>query len=749
MTDRVGIADITASADLPAIAGRYCELKQDGDEWKACCPFHEERTPSFTLYRKEDKWRYHCFGCGAKGDAVDFLQAADGVERAEAIRRLEGDAGPSTPRPPATMPRVRPKLAAILPVPEGAPAMDPAKLWNPKREHHASLRPIRQWAYRDAAGRLLGYVLRCEMPDGKWTPAVTYTQEGWALVAFPGPRPLYQADQLAARPDRPVMVVEGEKAADAAQQLLPGWVVVTWPGGTNAVGMADWEPLAGRDVVVWPDADEPGQAAAKAITARLQGLAARVRLLDVDGQPKGWDAADAVEEGWTPARLVEFARQRVRAVEAQTPAKPAAPAEPTPAAVSVAPTAPANGVDYLAFLPDVNDKGRPMATIENLAEVCRRLGVLIRYNVISKEEEILVPGQGFSLDNRQNASLAWVLSECAKFKLPTGQVPDFVTYLADQHLYNPVAQWIQSKPWDGQDRFAALLDTVTVKGEDDDIRVQRMKRAFLLRWMVSAVAAAFRPSGVSAHGVLVFQGPQYVGKTKWFKQLVPADLGVLKDGLLLRPDDRDSVMKCVSNWLVELGELDATFRKADIASLKSFLTSDRDVLRRAYARKESTFARRTVFFASVNPKNYLHDETGNRRYWTVEVEKLDCHHTIDMQQCWAQVHAMYEAGESWYLTPEEFQLLSDHNAGFEMVDPVEDLVTAGLRWDDPETLWEWRTATEVLVTLGRKNCSRAETTKAGIILRRLNGDRSKRTMHGRFLLVPATRSSWGDTGGKF
>jgi putative DNA primase/helicase len=173
------------------------------------------------------------------------------------------------------------------------------------------------------------------------------------------------------------------------------------------------------------------------------------------------------------------------------------------------------------------------------------------------------------------------------------------------------------------------------------------------------------------------------------------------------------------------------------------------VLRRAYARKESTFARRTVFFASVNPKNYLHDETGNRRSWTVEVEKLDCHHTIDMQQCWAQVHAMYEAGESWYLTPEEFQLLSDHNAGFEMVDPVEDLVTAGLRWDDPETLWEWRTATEVLVTLGRKNCSRAETTKAGIILRRLNGDRSKRTMHGRFLLVPATRSSWGDTGGKF
>lgn len=741
MTD---IADIAAGADLPALASRYCQLMTDGDEFKGCCPFHEERTPSFTIYRKQDKWRYHCFGCGAKGDAVDFVQAIDSVERKEAIKRLSGD---DSPRPPAVMPKARPVLQPIVPVPDDAPELDLSRVWNPKREHHTSLRPTRQWAYRDAEGRLLGYVLRCEMPAGKWTPAVTYTSEGWALVTWLSPRPLYGLDQLAARPDRPVMVVEGEKAAEAAQRLLPGWVCVTWPGGTQGVKHADWAPLTGRDIVIWPDADEPGLEACADIVKRLRSIASRVRTLDVTGQPKGWDAADAVEEGWTPAKLVEFARARVRAVETPEPPPPAkaAPAPDVPApAASVGQV-----VDYHAFLPDCNDKGKPLATIANLEEICRRLGVIIRYNVISKEEEILVPGNAFSLDNRQNASLAWLMSECAKFKMPIGQVADFVTYLADQNQFNPVARWILSKPWDGQDRFTQLAETVTAKGEEDDLRVQRMKRAFLLRWMVSAVAAAFRPAGVSAHGVLVFQGQQYVGKTKWFKQLVPADLGVLKDGLLLRPDDRDSVMKCVSNWLVELGELDATFRKADIASLKSFLTSDRDVLRRAYARKESAFARRTVFFASVNPKNYLHDETGNRRYWTIEVEKLDCHHTIDMQQCWAQVYEMFEKGESWYLTPEEFELLNEHNQAFEMVDPIEDLVTAGLRWDDPPTLWEWRTATEVIISLGRKNCSKAETTKTGIILRKMNGDRSKRTMTGRFLLVPKNQVSWGEQGGRF
>ena len=66
--------------------------------------------------------------------------------------------------------------------------------------------------------------------------------------------------------------------------------------------------------------------------------------------------------------------------------------------------------------------------------------------------------------------------------------------------------------------------------------------------------------------------------------------------------------------IVELGELDATFRKSDIASLKSFITSDRDVLRRPYARLESEFVRRTVFLHRLTQSSFLHDPTGNRRF---------------------------------------------------------------------------------------------------------------------------------------
>ena len=134
----------------------------------------------------------------------------------------------------------------------------------------------------------------------------------------------------------------------------------------------------------------------------------------------------------------------------------------------------------------------------------------------------------------------------------------------------------------------------------------------------------FNPDGISAHGVLVLQGDQYLGKTKWMKSLAPKELGVIKDGITLNPSDKDSVMQCVRNWIVELGELDATFRKSDIASLKSFITSDRDVLRRPYARLESEFARRTVFLHRLTQSNFT--TQGNRRFWTIECEYIDYNH---------------------------------------------------------------------------------------------------------------------------
>lgn len=390
-------------------------------------------------------------------------------------------------------------------------------------------------------------------------------------------------------------------------------------------------------------------------------------------------------------------------------------------------------------LPYITDKGKPLAHLANLAEICKRLRVTIRYNVISKEEEIIIPGQSFSLDNEGNAAIAWLESECSVFQMPTSKLPGFVTYLADRNQYNPVAQWVGSKPWDGVDRLQQLLDTVTIKDADNPDAVA-LKDTLITRWMVSAVAGAFSPKGVSAHGVLVFQGEQYVGKTKWFKGLVPEDLNLIKDGVILKPDDRDSVKQAVSFWLVELGELDSTFRKADIAALKAFITNDKDVLRRAYARKESQYARRTVFFGSVNPKQFLHDPTGNRRYWTIEVAHLDHSHNIDMQQVWAQAHNLWISGASIYLTPDEMNALNNHNEDFTATDPVEELISSTYDWECDKSRWiTWVTSTDVLRDCGYERPTKSDTNTAASIMRKLNGGVSKRTGKGLFFLLPPKR----------
>jgi putative DNA primase/helicase len=471
----------------------------------------------------------------------------------------------------------------------------------------------------------------------------------------------------------------------------------------------------------------------------LIGIGCQVRFCAPPADtPEGWDLADAdpsvdwlayLRENLTdelPAAAVQVTEQPAEQVSDQVSANDNLPALTT-----------SQSVDFYSPLPDANDRGKPLATIENLQEVCRRLGVTVRYNVISKEEEILIPDESFSLDNQANASLAWMASWCARFRMPTEKLGDFVTYLADKNLHNPVAEWIISKPWDGKSRLPDLC--ATIKSNDDPL-----KEVLLRRWLVSAVAAAFDPHGVSAHGVLVLQGDQYLGKTKWFKQLVPAHLGVVQDGMMLRPDDRDSVKQVCSFWLVELGELDATFRKSDIAALKSFITRKNDVLRRAYARKESQYARRTVFFGSVNPKQFLHDSTGNRRYWTIEATDIDHSHTVDMQQLWAEMLALWKAGETYYLQPEEMARLNEHNEDFTVSDPVHERLQTRLDWAADKSHWEWRSATDTLIECGIERPNQSDVTKAAHYILENNGKHTKRTSKGRMLFIPpkVSQASW-------
>jgi len=192
----------------------------------------------------------------------------------------------------------------VVPVPDDAP-MGP-----PRHRYRAD--PSGSWVYRDSLGRLLGYVLRFDQPDGgkEFLPA-TYCQNPatgarqWRFKAWLPLRPLYGLDRLAQRPTAPVVVCEGEKAADAAGELLQDHVAVTSPNGAKSVGKADWAVLRGRIVIIWPDNDEEGRTYAGAVAKALRGIAASVKVVSPPlGTREKWDAADALEDGWERAKAV-------------------------------------------------------------------------------------------------------------------------------------------------------------------------------------------------------------------------------------------------------------------------------------------------------------------------------------------------------------------------------------------------------------------------------------------------------------
>lgn len=194
----------------------------------------------------------------------------------------------------------------ISPVPSGAKTA-PSK-------HRDLGKPTRTWAYTDRDGKLLGYVARFDGPDGKQFRPLTLWRSlsdsttSWRWTSWPTPRPLYGLQRLAEHPSAPLIVTEGEKAADAAARLLPAFAAITCPNGAKSVDKADWSPLRGRTVTIWPDADAAGLAFAKAVVrvATEAGAASVSTIAPPLGVPVGWDAADAETADWNEKRAADL-----------------------------------------------------------------------------------------------------------------------------------------------------------------------------------------------------------------------------------------------------------------------------------------------------------------------------------------------------------------------------------------------------------------------------------------------------------
>jgi putative DNA primase/helicase len=363
---------------------------------------------------------------------------------------------------------------------------------------------------------------------------------------------------------------------------------------------------------------------------------------------------------------------------------------------------------------------KPLNTIPNLKHLLNNYHFTVRYDVIRKELTANHPGQRGTPDNVRSKVIDTVLSLAALNHLPRSDVPSFLLSIGDDHQVNPVIDFITAKEWDGISRFDELLASIKTKPGFD----RELLTLLVRRWLTSAVAAAATSKGFWSKGVLVFQGDQSLGKTAWFRALLPMAMrDLVKVDAHIDPANKDTIISAVSHWLVELGELDGTLRKTDIARLKGFISQDVDQFRRPYGRAEEKFQRRTVFFASVNPEQFLADETGNVRWWTVPVSSINASHNIDMQQLWAEVFTWFKAGERWWLDSNEEARLNSANADHEQGSPVDELITC--RYDFAGVTRRPLTATQVLLELGYDNPNKKTLNESANVMRKHFGDSTK------------------------
>jgi putative DNA primase/helicase len=216
-------------------------------------------------------------------DVSDFSPLSD-VERNAAIQELARDGELDAAKPTYPPPDAEPPEAAA------------ARLFGRA--------PDTLWRYHDTMGALVFCVCRWNFGEGRKEirPLSWFDGEGWRFGHWQPTRPLYNLDRIAAEPNAPIVVCEGEKAADAAARIFPKSIATTSSSGAKAANKTDWAPLAGRRVLVWPDNDEPGAKYALEVAVILAELDCDLLTIDAAAlaaqpnarEPEGWDAANAL-----------------------------------------------------------------------------------------------------------------------------------------------------------------------------------------------------------------------------------------------------------------------------------------------------------------------------------------------------------------------------------------------------------------------------------------------------------------------
>lgn len=642
------------------------------------------------------------------------------------------DVPPEVDRTPAVSARPD-RWKSVLPVPRHAP--EPKrfrmgfknKVTGQWEDHEA----VRTWAY-EFEGQRFGFTARFERVNSKgelvkdvlpltWCEDTQDPRGGqrWHWKQWAAPRPLYVPATLLSEGGRlPVVLVEGEKCAQAGLQLLGHeFDFVSWPGGGKAWPLAAWGWLMGRQVILWPDADaqrvglnklereqgvdpsskplkplekQPGYSTMVGIgqlLMREQGCSLRMVAMKEPGtQPDGWDLADAVADGWDA--------ERVRAhINAARPFVPPDDAVRAAAGISTPSMAAAREGEGAADAPSeyawlkhlltaasgavkaVRENvvlaldGRPDKAVPGIPDCAG----LIRFNEFTNNVEKVrgtpwgtPAGDWLEADELQMGD--WLVRVHGLPSMARQALEEAVIVVARRHTYHPLRQRVEALrgQWDQVPRLDGWLVRVCLE-EDEHAADLTDYLCLAGRWFVMAMCArVMSPKldgkrivcgpGVKFDYMLTLESPQGWGKST-LAGLLGGDY-FADTGLDIQ--HKDSLMNIQGVWVYEWSELES-LTKQEVGSVKRFISSPNDRFRATFDRRPAKYPRQVLFVGTTNEAHYLTDTTGNRRFWPVRLTQppdLDWLRQ-NLEQMLAEAVHRVDAGERFYPTRDEQSRLFD------------------------------------------------------------------------------------------
>jgi len=584
------------------------------------------------------------------GDLVSLYAAKNNISQVDAAKALDGYA-PTDQTKPDQKPEI---ILTKPPIDRKPPTTD--KVFG---------EATHVYTYMDENSEPIFYVARYDLEDGtkEMRPFSYTTLNKWTRKAPSAPRPLYGLNRLNGK-DK-VLIVEGEKAADAAQKFASKhYAVVTWPNGANAVDKVDWSPLFKKDILIWPDHDDEGRKAASYIAKTLLSECPSVKVINTKALdlPKGWDAADS---GFKYNDFIKWAKPLVKAIDApKTP-------EIMP---DVPPPKPKHVVQQTTNILITADRPTEKMTIKisaNESANISRCGLQTSQKGIPAENFLNVSriivndfksrfwfddfyrsfmtdidGQAETLsDNHIFQIMTLVQSSYGLRKISRSIITDGICSACYTDRRHAARDWVKTLTWDGVARVETFFSD-NCGAEDNEVN-REISKYFFTSFAARLLGPEFDPaSGNKVDAMVVLEGDQGIGKGMLLKAIVgPSWHYEVSRGM----NDKDFYQDMRGKLLAEFADFNQ-FEPHKLSQVKQLITCQTDRMRVSYGRESQDFDRVCIFVATTNEKEYLFDSTGNRRFLPIRLGKINLKAVRKIrEQLFAEAVVLYKANvEKWW-----------------------------------------------------------------------------------------------------